>query len=205
MKIIGSLPPLETSYRADLVINEKEMYENYKEIASILKNNVDVIICETMSSSIEAKIALNAALETNTESWISWTLHGNRLDVLPSGETLENAFNELKAIEADAYLINCCGANFVTEGIKTLNNLTDKPIGGYANSVLVRVSKNTKVKDATYSMEKNPEQAQRSLSKNIDEWDYSSEAKKWLKNGASIIGGCCSTTPNHIKEIKKNN
>ena len=203
VKIIGSLPPLETSYRADLVINEKEMYENYKEIASILKNNVDVIICETMSSSIEAKIALNAALETNTESWISWTLHGNRLNVLPSGETLENAFNELKAIEADAYLINCCGANFVTEGIKTLNNLTDKPIGGYANSVLVRVSKNTKVKDATYSMEKNPEQAQRSLSKNIDEWDYSSEAKKWLKNGASIIGGCCSTTPNHIKEIKK--
>ena len=52
-------------------------------------------------------------------------------------------------------------------------------------------------------MEKNPEQAQRSLSKNINEWDYSSEAKKWLKNGASIIGGCCSTTPNHIKEIKK--
>ncbi|GIT12375.1 MAG: hypothetical protein CM1200mP33_5610 [Chloroflexota bacterium] len=37
VKIIGSLPPLETSYRADLVINEKEMYENYKEIASILK------------------------------------------------------------------------------------------------------------------------------------------------------------------------
>ena len=113
------------------------------------------------------------------------------------------SMTQLKAIEADAYLINCCGANFVTEGIKTLNNLTDKPIGGYANSVLVRVSKNTKVKDATYSMEKNPEQAQRSLSKNIDEWDYSSEAKKWLKNGASIIGGCCSTTPNHIKEIKK--
>ena len=95
VKIIGSLPPLETSYRADLVINEKEIYKNYKEIASILKNNVDVIICETMSSSIEAKIALNAALETNTESWISWTLHGNRLNVLPSGETLENAFNEL--------------------------------------------------------------------------------------------------------------
>ena len=148
-------------------------------------------------------LSLKAALETNTESWVSWTLQGNRVNILPSGETLEEAFNESKATEAEAYLINCCAANFVTEGIKTLNNLTDKPIGGYANSVLVRVSKNTKVKDSTYSMEKNPEQAQRSLSKNINEWDYSSEAKKWLKNGASIIGGCCSTTPNHIKEIKK--
>ena len=88
-----------------------------------------------MSSSIEAKTALEAALETNSESWVSWTLQGNRLNVLPSGEILEDAFNELKTIEADAYLINCCGANFVTEGIKTLNNLTDKPIGGYANSV----------------------------------------------------------------------
>tara|TARA_B100001029_G_C15034317_1_gene439103 strand:+ start:511 stop:1425 length:915 start_codon:yes stop_codon:yes gene_type:complete len=203
IKIIGSLPPLETSYRSDLVINEKDMYENYKKISSILKNKVDIIICETMSSIIESKTALVAALESDTESWISWTLQGNRLNTLPSGESLKEAFEALNKIKPDAYLINCCAANFVTEGIKTLNTLTDKPIGGYANSVLVKVTKNSK--NIARTIEKNPEEAQKMLSKNINEWDYSKEVKKWIKNGASIIGGCCSTTPNHIKEVSKIN
>ena len=205
IKLIGSLPPLETSYRSDLVINEKDMYEYYKIISSILKNKVDIILCETMSSIIESKTALIAALETNTESWGSWTLQGNRLNTLPSGELLNEAFNALTNLKPDAYLINCCSANFVTEGIKTLNTLTDKPIGGYANSSLVRITKKTKDKNTSHIIEKNPEQAQRELSKNINEWDYSREVKKWVKNGASIIGGCCSTTPNHIKEISKIN
>ena len=91
IKLIGSLPPLETSYRSDLVINEKDMYEYYKIISSILKNKVDIILCETMSSIIESKTALIAALETNTESWVSWTLQGNRLNTLPSGELLNEA------------------------------------------------------------------------------------------------------------------
>ena len=93
-------------------------------------------------------------------------------------------------------MILCLGANDMLRGInpkETKNNLEE----------IIEIAKNKNIKDTTYTMEKNPEQAQRSLSKNINEWDYSAEAKKWLKNGASIIGGCCSTTPNHIKEIKK--
>ena len=196
VKIIGSLPPLETSYQSDLLLDEDQMYKNYLVISSLLKNNVDIIICETMSSSLESKTALKAALTTGIETWVSWTLHGNRTNMLPSGETLSEAFNALTPLKADAYLINCCAANFITAGIVNLRNLTDKPIGGYGNSVLV------KDKTETNKMEINPRQSQRDASETIDEKRYTLEVSKWIDNGATIIGGCCYTTPNHIKEIK---
>jgi homocysteine S-methyltransferase len=197
VKIIGSLPPLETSYRSDLVINKSDMLDNYRVIAAILQNKVDVILCETMSSSIEAKTAVQAALETNSETWVSWTLQGSRSNTLPSGESIEQVFNELKNVEPDAYLLNCCGANFVTDGIKTLKNLTDKPIGGYANSSLVESINNTTLVDS------DPRISQQNNSTPLNEWEYANETYKWIENGASIIGGCCGTSPNHIKELNK--
>lgn len=197
VKIIGSLPPLETSYRSDLVINKSDMLDNYRVIAAILENKVDVILCETMSSSIEAKTAVQAALETNSETWVSWTLQGSRSNTLPSGESIEQAFNELENVEPDAYLLNCCGANFVTDGMKILKNLTDKPIGGYANSSLVESINNTTLVDS------DPRISQQNNSTPLNEWEYANETYKWIENGASIIGGCCGTSPNHIKELNK--
>ena len=197
IKIIGSLPPLETSYRSDLVINKSDMLDNYRVIAAILENKVDVILCETMSSSIEAKTAVQAALETNSETWVSWTLQGSRSNTLPSGESIEQAFNELENVEPDAYLLNCCGANFVTDGMKILKNLTDKPIGGYANSSLVESINNTTLVDS------DPRISQQNNSTPLNEWEYANETYKWIENGATIIGGCCGTSPNHIKELNK--
>ena len=197
IKIIGSLPPLETSYRSDLVINKSDMLDNYRVIAAILENKVDVILCETMSSSIEAKTAVQAALETNSETWVSWTLQGSRSNTLPSGESIEQAFNELENVEPDAYLLNCCGANFVTDGMKILKNLTDKPIGGYANSSLVESINNTTLVDS------DPRISQQNNSTPLNEWEYANETYKWIENGANIIGGCCGTSPNHIKELNK--
>ena len=40
IKIVGALPPLETSYRADLIPDEDEMDKQYSELVNILKNEV---------------------------------------------------------------------------------------------------------------------------------------------------------------------
>ena len=141
IKILGSLPPLETSYRADLILEEEEMNNQYLEIANILKDKVDIIICETMASALEAKCALKAALQTNMPVWVSWTLHGDVSNTLPSGETVNQAFSELYGLEPDAYLVNCCAANLVTPSLKALKELTDIPIGAYANAEKVSLDK----------------------------------------------------------------
>ena len=38
----------------------------------------------------------------------------------------------------------------------------------------------------------------------IDEKAYLEEAKLWIKEGASIVGGCCRTKPSYIKELSSN-
>ena len=197
VKILGSLPPLETSYRADLILKEKEMNKQYSEIANILKGKVDIIICETMASALEAKCALKAALETNMPVWVSWTLHGDVRNTLPSGETVNQAFTELNGLEPDAYLVNCCAANLVTPSIKALKELTDIPIGGYANAE--NVALDTENSNLKFAAERHWNSAIE-----INEKAYLEEAKLWIKEGASIIGGCCRTTPSYIKELSTN-
>ena len=197
VKIIGSLPPLETSYRVDLRLEEELMAKYYQEISSILKNKVDIIICETMASTMEAKTALRAALNTNTETWLSWTLQGTRYNTLPSGESLKDAYNAIAPLQHEAYLVNCGGANLITKAINTLSNLTSKRIGGYANSVYVNTnSDNTE-------LDLDTEKSQKESREIIDEKTYALEVSKWISHGASIVGGCCSTTPEHIKLIKE--
>ena len=197
IKILGSLPPLETSYRADLILEEDEMNKQYSELANILKDKVDIIICETMASALEAKCALKAALETNMPVWLSWTLHGNVRNTLPSGETVNKAFSELNGLEPDAYLINCCAANLVTPSIPVLRELTDIPIGGYANAE--NVALDTASPNLKLAAERHWDSAIE-----INEKAYLEEAKLWIKEGASIIGGCCRTRPSYIKELSEN-
>ena len=197
VKILGSLPPLETSYRADLILKEEEMNKQYSEIANILKDKVDIIICETMASALEAKCALKAALETNMPVWVSWTLHGDVRNTLPSGETVNQAFTELNGLEPDAYLVNCCAANLVTPSIKALKELTDIPIGGYANAE--NVALDTENSNLKFAAERHWDSAIE-----INEKAYLEEAKLWIKEGASIVGGCCRTNPNYIKELSDN-
>ena len=197
VKILGSLPPLETSYRADLILEEEEMNKQYSEIANILKDKVDIIICETMASALEAKCALKAALETNMPVWVSWTLHGDVRNTLPSGETVNQAFSDLNGLEPDAYLVNCCAANLVTPSIKALKELTDIPIGGYANAE--NVALDTENSNLKFAAERHWNSAIE-----INEKAYLEEARLWIKEGASIIGGCCRTTPSYIKELSTN-
>jgi len=197
VKILGSLPPLETSYRADLILKEEEMNKQYSEIANILKDKVDIIVCETMASALEAKCALKAALETNMPVWVSWTLHGDVRNTLPSGETVNQAFTELNGLEPDAYLVNCCAANLVTPSIKALKELTDIPIGGYANAE--NVALHTENSNLEFAAERHWNSAIE-----INEKAYLEEARLWIKEGASIIGGCCRTTPSYIKELSIN-
>ena len=197
IKILGSLPPLETSYRADLILEEDEMNKQYSELANILKDKVDIIICETMASALEAKCALKAALEINMPVWVSWTLHGDVRNTLPSGETVNQAFSELNGLEPDAFLVNCCAANLVAPSIQTLKELTDIPIGGYANAENIAL-------DTASPILKLAAERHWDSAIEINEKAYLEEAKLWIKEGASIIAGCCRTRPSYIKELSEN-
>jgi S-methylmethionine-dependent homocysteine/selenocysteine methylase len=196
-RLAGSFPPLETSYRADLIKGREEVLEGYRRIASALAGRVDLILCETLASSREAVWACEAASETGCEFWMSWTLQGTRLNTLPSGESLSRAFSALAELKPSAYLVNCCGANFVTAAIPELRGLTTAPVGGYANAESVVPG------TGRAGVADDPESAQRSAATALDPERYAAEVQQWLDAGASIIGGCCGTRPKHIRRLRE--
>ena len=80
----------------DTSLSYSELLLEVSKFANILKGKVDILLCETMSSGLEAKCALNAALQVEADVWVSWTLHGNRPNQLPSGESVKEAFLALE-------------------------------------------------------------------------------------------------------------
>jgi len=196
-RLAGSFPPLESSYRADLVKRREEVIDGYRRIGSVLAGRVDLILCETLASSHEAVWACEAASETGCEYWMSWTLQGTRLNTLPSGESLAEAFSALGDLIPSAYLVNCCGANFVTAALPVLAGLTTAPVGGYANA------ENVVPDGGREGVDDDPESAQRSAATVLRPDAYAAEVQQWLDAGATIVGGCCGTRPKHIRRLKE--
>lgn len=196
-KIAGSLPPLETTYRTDLIKGRTETLDSYRRIADVLAGRVDLILCETMASSQEAVWAATVASESGCEYWVSWTLQGDRPDTLPSGEGIDDAFEALGGLDPSSYLINCCGANFVAGALSRLSHLTDKPIGAYANAECVTPGPRSAGPDH------DAEARQRESSVRLGPDDYAAEVRQWIDAGASIVGGCCGTRPEHIRRLRE--
>ena len=188
--VAGSLPPLEESYRPDLVIDAEEAIPIYEILIKELTPFVDIFICETMSSIKEMQHVMEALnnLDNKKPVWISWTLKEDKKNRLRSGESIEEAFNASATVKPEAYLFNCTDPYAISEGIKVLKQLTQKPIGGYPNVF--------NVPDG-WTLDNDIEVSVRDLS--IER--FLEFAEEWRKLGASIIGGCCGIGPRFIKAI----
>lgn len=191
--VAGSLPPLDESYRPDLVPDEKEALPIYEELIEELNPFVDIFLCETVSSIHETSNLLKAVrdkADKYKEIWLSWTLLEDKSGRLRSKETVEEAFQLAETFNPDAYLFNCTDPIAITEGIKKLSKLTDKPIGCYPNIFGVPLD---------WTLDNNVEVNPRNLSiKQFIEYK-----KLWEDLGASIIGGCCGLGPEYIKAISE--
>ena len=188
--VAGSLPPLEESYRPDLVIDKEEAVPIYETLIKELTPYVDIFICETMSSIKEMQHVIQALqnLDNVKPVWISWSLKEDKKNQLRSGESINEAFNASASIKPEAYLFNCTDPFAITEGLKELKELTQKPIGGYPNVFNVpdgwTLDNDVQVSVRDLSVEK-----------------FLEFAEEWRNLGATIIGGCCGIGPKFIKAV----
>lgn len=78
------------------------------QIAATLAPHVDLLICETMASSMEAKYAATAASATGLPFWVAVTIEDSPAAVLRSGEPLQEAVQGIAELPGlAAVLINC--------------------------------------------------------------------------------------------------
>ena len=192
--VLGSLPPLEESYRPDLVPPAEAAAPIYRQLAEALAPSVDAFICETMSTAGEALNAATQALAHGDGKpvYVSWTLDEQPGAGLRSGESIPAAHAKLADLPIAGYLFNCTTPEAILAGLKTLRPLTDKPIGCYANRV-AKVSK-------FWTLDNNkPTQRRTDLTQDY----FVQTCLDAAAAGATIIGGCCGIAPPYIAALSQ--
>jgi S-methylmethionine-dependent homocysteine/selenocysteine methylase len=184
--IAGSISPLEDCYRPDLVPGDRELREEHAEHAERLaENGVDFILLETMNTMREAHAACAAATAAGKEVVVSFIC--DHEGHLYSGEPLLGAIKMLLEFHPTGFSINCVPPRYMKRAIDNLATATDRPFAVYGN---VGVPDN--------------ERHGLAFTHDVLEEEYAAYAREWLRSGASIIGGCCGTTPEYIRVLRKN-
>lgn len=163
------------------------LVESYLEaIDGLVKGGVDLLLIETVFDTLNAKAAI-FAIETYFD------LHDLRLPLIISGtitdasgrtlsgQTTEAFWNSVRHANPLAVGLNCAlGPNELRPYLQELSRVSDSFVSAHPNAGLP---------NAFGGYDESPEQ----MAEHIGEW-----AKAGLLN---IVGGCCGTTPDHIKVI----
>ena len=190
--ISGVPPPLARTYRADLVGTTREIFPIYRDIADALAANVDIMLCETMSSSVEARVVAQAAAQTGKRIWASWTLDDETSGRLRSGESVSQALAALDGLAVEAILFNCTQPESISIALPELRRNTNKLVGGYANAF--RPVPENWERDPTWYTD---------LRTDLDPERYAAFVSGWLDEGSDIVGGCFGIGPEHIARIRE--
>jgi S-methylmethionine-dependent homocysteine/selenocysteine methylase len=194
--IAGSLPPLAGSYRPDLVGEIEDLVPLYLEQAELLAPYVDLILCETMSSAAEGRSAALAACQTGKPVWVAWTLHEDRSGNLRSDETISLAAEFLSDLPVSGFLANCCAPESITRALPQLAATGAAYVGGYANTF------QPIPEDWRLEGDKQTD-GLLDLRDDLDPESYADYVGRWLREGATVVGGCCGTRPAHIAKIRE--
>ena len=164
-----------------------ELFESYSEqIGTLIDGGADIILIETIFDTLNAKAALAAAESEMQKRSITIPLmiSGTIADAsgrILSGQTLEAFVTSLTHAPLLSLGLNCSfGADQLAPFVKELDKISDLPLSVYPNAGLPDEMGNYTEKPA----------------------HTASLIKKWAENGrVNIVGGCCGTTPDHIREI----
>lgn len=189
VKIAGCLPPLVASYRPEVSLSFEQSLASYRQLVELQAPASDVFMCETMASIREAKAACTAGLESGLPTWVALTVSDTSPGFLRSGEPLNTAVNEIESLGADGILLNCSQPEAITASWAGLKN-AKKPIGAYANGFvsIAALHPGGTVEKLEVRQDLNPQ-------------EYAEHVVKWVKNGATIVGGCCEISPSHIQVL----
>ncbi len=178
--IAGSNAPAEDCYQAERTLNPTLLKINHElHIDTLIEAGVDFILNETQSHFDEIEIICNYCDKKSLPYIISLFLTED-LRIL-SGESLREVLNKLMRFDVDAVSFNCISPSVFS----TVLEKVDLPTrwGFYLNCGTGNV------RDAN-------------LVGCIPPADYSVVVKSALPHHPSLVGGCCGSTPEHIRELR---
>jgi S-methylmethionine-dependent homocysteine/selenocysteine methylase len=186
--VLGGVAPLMECYDPSQAPTEAVCAaEHAAFIERLVGAGVDVVLIETMGTVREARAAARAAERLAPGRWmISFCLAGGDAPgVLLGGEPIDELRGALDG--ARAVGVNCVAAPRMVPHVEHLRAMLpdDVAVMAYANIGFADADGLWINTDA------------------IDPERYADDAMRWIDAGATIIGGCCGTTPATIAAIAK--
>ena len=189
-RVAGSMAPLEDCYRPERVPpSEVLRHEHDLHARNLADSGVDLLLVETMNTAREAHAAAAAGLATGLEVWVSLILDARSGDLL-SGEDFAAAMARLRELEVNGhriagFAINCTPPAVALQALGRMARDGDpRPFGAYANA-------SSPAGAGTWQADPDAAVGR-----------FGAWASACRKAGAHLIGGCCGTTPGHIRAVR---
>jgi 5-methyltetrahydrofolate--homocysteine methyltransferase len=193
--VAGSIGPLNRTLSISPDVNDPakravtfdQVYAAYREqVTALHEGGIDIFLVETIFDTLNAKAALKAILDLQDDGyeplpiWISGTITDRSGRTL-SGQTVEAFWNSVRHAKPFAVGLNCAlGAELMRPHVAELSRIADTLVAAYPNAGLP---------NAFGEYDEQPH-------------DTACHLEEWAKSGlVNILGGCCGTTPDHIRHI----
>ena len=196
--IAGGLPPQYLTYEAD-TRPDNEIRENFYEQARLLNPFIDFFYFDVLSSVKEFKLAIEAIKSFNKPYLVG--AHISEGVRLPSGENISDIISKIEHKNLLGLILSCISPENYEKNLNEIKNLgvpfgfklngfvTTKPNSGYTNSF-----KKSKTGNPNEFL---------GHRKDLTPENMALVVKKFKDAGATILGGCCETRPEHIREMAK--
>jgi len=175
-----------SEYTGNYDLDEDDLYTFHRQRWHVLaETGADILACETIPSRPESEALTQLLAETpGRYAWFSFSCRDQRR--IGDGALLRDCVAPLNEFEQIAAVgINCSWPQYVPSLVAECRKVTNKPIIVYPNSG-----------EEFDAVEKR-------WSGVVDSVDFASASETWHAAGATLIGGCCRTSPEHIRQIRQ--
>ncbi len=187
--IAACITTLEDCYRVDLVPEQDVCErEHAEQVALFVETPIDFFALETFNTIREAEAAAQAVTNKGKQFMVSFVPDedGNIL----SGESWADAVACMQKYSPLAMLVNCAPPETVTRALEKLALVAKEngiPFGAYANGEGAAGS----AEGWDFSKQGSPIES------------YAEHTRAWKALGATVIGGCCGTTPEYTEQYSR--
>lgn len=180
--VAGSVAPLEDCYKPELTPDVDVLAKEHQTHAdTLVEAGADILLVESMPTAREAIIATRAAVATGTPVITSLLARDNAQ--LFDGTPLSEVLPALLDLPIELIAVNCCSTQACSRALQELAR-TGRPFGAYANAG---------EPDGSFGRDPEPH----------DVSGYGEAVLAWLDAGATLVGGCCGTQPQHIAHLRE--
>jgi 5-methyltetrahydrofolate--homocysteine methyltransferase len=195
--VAGAIGPLNRTLSISPDVNNPaaravtfdEVYAAYREqVLALHEGGVDLFLIETIFDTLNAKAAIKAIMDLEDDGleplpiWISGTITDRSGRTL-TGQTTEAFWNSVRHAKPFAVGFNCAlGAELMRPYVAEMSRIADTLVAAYPNAGLP---------NAMGQYDEQPDETAHML-------------HEWAEQGiVNILGGCCGTTPDHIRHVAR--